>query len=83
MPSVETICLLMLQPRKKCVETICLLMLQPRSFTQIAEKIITEIPVFMENFKFWEAKFVCVQGLSQFIMYVVEHMIGSKLLICC
>ena len=82
-PSVETICLLMLQPRKKCVETICLLMLQPRSFTQIAEKIITEIPVFMENFKFWEAKFVCVQGLSQFIMYVVEHMIGSKLLICC
>lgn len=65
------------------VETICLLMLQPRKFTQIAEKIITEIPVFMENFKFWEVKFVCVQGLSQFIMYVVEQMIGSKLLICC
>lgn len=64
------------------VETICLLMLQPRKFTQIAEKIITEIPVFMENFKFWEVKFVCVQGLSQFIMYVVEQMIGSKLLIC-
>lgn len=58
-------------------------MLQPRKFTQIAEKIITEIPVFMENFKFWEVKFVCVQGLSQFIMYVVEQMIGSKLLICC
>lgn len=37
-PSVETICLLMLQPRKKCVETISLLMLQPRKFTQIAEK---------------------------------------------
>lgn len=65
------------------VETICFLMLQPRKFTQIAEKIITEIPVFMENFKFWEVKFVCVQGLSQFIMYVVEQMIGSKLLICC
>ena len=65
------------------VETICLLMLQPRKFTQIAEKIITEISVFMENFKFWEVKFVCVQGLSQFIMYVVEQMIGSKLLICC
>lgn len=79
-PSVETICLLMLQPRKKCVETISLLMLQPRKFTQIAEKIITEIPVFM---KLWEVKFVCVQGLSQFIMYVVEQMIGSKLLICC
>lgn len=70
----------MLQPRKKCVETISLLMLQPRKFTQIAEKIITEIPVFM---KLWEVKFVCVQGLSQFIMYVVEQMIGSKLLICC
>ena len=65
------------------VETICLLMLQLRKFTQIAGKIITEIPVFMENFKFWEVKFVCVQGLSQFIMYVVEQMIGSKLLICC
>ena len=65
------------------VETICFLMLQPRKFTQIAEKIITEIPVFMKNFKFWEVKFVCVQGLSQFIMYVVEQMIGSKLLICC
>ena len=70
----------MLQPRKKCVETISLLMLQPRKFTQIAEKIITEIPVFM---KLWEVKFVCVQGLSQFIMYVVEQMIESKLLICC
>lgn len=70
----------MLQPRKKCVETISLLMLQPRKFTQIAEKIITEIPVFM---KLWEVKFVCVQGLSQFIMFVVEQMIGSKLLICC
>lgn len=79
-PSVETICLLLLQPRKKCVETISLLMLQPRKFIQIAEKIITEIPVFM---KLWEVKFVCVQGLSQFIMYVVEQMIGSKLLICC
>ena len=55
-------------------------MLQPRKFTQIAEKIITEIPVFM---KLWEVKFVCVQGLSQFIMFVVEQMIGSKLLICC